>query len=216
VSELNNLITCSTNSSKDDFPNNEGKSENLYNIDEKNSKCYYICNFIILLFEYIDEDNELFNFCNTGIEKIKNSIRHERIEYQRKQYFKDDTDFMLGKMQTDKKSYVIDEVDEEMEKEFIDHVEQIKEEDKLAFIMEKGKKELFKQLGHMPTDDQLESFKSDYLKSMDDDLLYEEEAYNLDSTPKGQDVLDQGADYGGFNDYDFETGDGFDYSDEQE
>jgi predicted rRNA methylase YqxC with S4 and FtsJ domains len=38
----------------------------------------------------------------------------------------------------------------------------------------------------------------------------------IDDGPKGEDVIDQGADYGGFADYDFETGDGFDYAHEQE
>jgi len=216
LQELNNLISCSIQSNKNDFLNDEGKSVNLYNIDEKNSKCYYMCNFIILLFENIDEDNELFNFCNSSVEKIKNSLRHDIIEYQRKNYFKDDTAFMLQNIQTERGSYAIDEIDEETEKEFIEHVDKINEENKLEFIMNKGKKELLKHLGHLPTEDQLESFKSDYLKNSEDDLMYEKEAYDLDSTAKGQDVLDQGADYGGFNDYDFETGDGFDYSDQQD
>ena len=44
--------------------------------------------------------------------------------------------------------------------------------------------------------------------------MFEEEAYDLNSTAMGIDVLDQGAEYGGFNDYDFETGDGFQYDHE--
>ena len=80
--------------------------------------------------------------------------------------------------------------------------------------MEKGKKELFDKLGYEPTDDQLETYKEDYLSSKYEDEVLEDEAYNLDSTAKGKEVIDQGAGYGEFSDFDFETGDGFDYSDE--
>ena len=85
---------------------------------------------------------------------------------------------------------------------------------KIEHIMEKGKKELFEKYGYEPTEDQLETYKDDYLKNIEDDIMIEEEIYDLDNTPKGQEVIDQGADYGGFNEYDFETGDGFDYSEE--
>ena len=46
--------------------------------------------------------------------------------------------------------------------------------------------------------------------------MYEEEAYDLASAPKGDNVLDQGASYGEINEFDFETGDGFDYSDQMD
>jgi hypothetical protein len=51
---------------------------------------------------------------------------------------------------------------------------------------------------------------------MQDDMIYEEEAYNLGAGPKGANVLDQGAGYGEASDFDFETGDGFDYSAQME
>jgi hypothetical protein len=122
---------------------------------------------------------------------------------------------MLSKIQNEKFIYAIDEVSEEMEKEYISHIDQEREKDKIDYIMNKGKQELIKKLGHLPTDDQLETYKNEYMKEYDDDILYNEEIYNLDSTPKGNDILDQGADYGGFNDYDFETGDGFYYENEE-
>jgi hypothetical protein len=42
----------------------------------------------------------------------------------------------------------------------------------------------------------------------------EEYMYDLNTTVKGMDVIDQGANYGDFNEFDFEDGDGFDYSEE--
>jgi hypothetical protein len=47
---------------------------------------------------------------------------------------------------------------------------------------------------------------------MHNELEMENGADNWDSTAMGKDVLDQGAGYGEFTEYDFETGDGFDYS----
>jgi hypothetical protein len=87
-------------------------------------------------------------------------------------------------------------------------------ENQMESIMEKAKKDLTEKYGYVPTENQIETYKDDYIKNMQDEIMFNEEVYDFSGDPKGQEVLDQGADYGGFNEFDFETGDGFDYSDE--
>jgi hypothetical protein len=219
ITQLNKFIICEqkNNINKNiEISENEFNSNKIYNIDYKNNKCKYICNFIMILLDDLDIDNELFNLCSDGSEKIKNSLIHDKIEYKMKQYVKEDVDYITTMMQSKMKTYVtsVDYLEEDLEEQ----QQEINEEDhyqqKIDFIMEKGKKELTEKYGYVPTDDQLESYKEDYIKNVQDDIMFEEEIYDFNNAPKGQEVIDQGADYGGFNEYDFETGDGFDYSEE--
>ena len=171
--------------------------------DAKNNslKCLNICKFILLLFEELDMDNDLFNLCIPETQKIKNSLEHDKLEYKVKLYYKDSDETYFDKMM---KIKMAKDFGEELQAE-----EEIDDDkDKIDFIKEKGKKELAEKYGYNPSEDEIETFKDDYLESMEDDV------YDLDATPKGKDVLDQGAAYGDFNEFDFEDGDGFDYSDQ--
>ena len=215
ITQLNKFIICEQKNNMNEstgISENEYNSNKIYNIDFKNNKCKYICNFIMILLDDLESDNELFNLCRDGSEKIKNSLIHDIIEYKMKQYVKDDVDYITTMMQSKMKTYVtsVDYLEEEQD----ELNEEDKYQQKIDFIIEKGKKELTEKYGYVPTDDQLESYKEDYIKNMQDDIMFEEEIYDFNNAPKGQEVIDQGADYGGFNEYDFETGDGFDYSEE--
>ena len=70
------------------------------------------------------------------------------------------------------------------------------------------------------TEDKKESGEDDVEELGDIDIdveinkMGDDGIFDLDSTPKGKEVIDQGASYGDFNEFDFETGDGFDYQDE--
>jgi len=199
VEQLNNFILCKLDiNSKDD-----------YNISYKNNKCKYICNFIMVLFDELENDYELFNLYKNETEKIQNILIHDKIEYKLKQFIKDDVDYVTIMMQS---KFKVSRTDADEYENDIDEDEKYQE--KIDYIMEKGKRELSEKYGYAPSDDQLESYKEDYLKNMQDDMMFESEIYDLNSGAKGKEVIDQGADYGGFNEYDFETGDGFDYSQE--
>ena len=205
ISQLNDFILC-----KD---NNNISDNNINKLNLKKNKCRYICNFIMLLLEELENDNEIFNICKDSTEKINNSLKHDAIEYRRKKG--DDDDYMTTMMKSKlKKSTKIDSLEEEFENEQQELYENTKYQDKIDYIMKKGKKDLYEKYGYEPSEDQLETYKDDYLKNIRDDIMFEEEAYDLNSTAMGIDVLDQGAEYGGFNDYDFETGDGFQYDHE--
>ena len=65
------------------------------------------------------------------------------------------------------------------------------------------------QFGIAPSEQYLEDYKQKQFEAINGNGDNEG---MMDDGPKGEDVIDQGADYGGFADYDFETGDGFDYS----
>jgi len=201
IEQLNKFILCKLQENTDD----------VYNTTYKSNKCKYICNFIMLLLDELESDYELFNLCNDDAEKIKNILIHNKIEYKLKQFIKDDVDYVTMMMQSKMKT---SRIDTEEEEDQVEINENEKYQEKIDYIIEKGKRELSEKYGYTPSDDQLESYKEDYLKNMQDDMMFESEIYDLNSGAKGQEVIDQGADYGGFNEYDFETGDGFDYSGE--
>ena len=114
-----------------------------------------------------------------------------------------------------KKTFLVSELEENIKKDGEkDIIADIDLQNKIDFIMEKGKKYMSDQLGHKPTEDELEEFKNNYMESMYEDEALDDENYDLMGGPKGAEVLDQGADYGNLNEYDFEDGDGFDYSDQ--
>lgn len=172
--------------------------------------------FILLLLETLDEDNELFTNCIDGSNLIKNSLIHDYIEYKNKVYFKEDEDYITKTMKNIlyTKSNAVGDLDQLNDIADQENDEEKKMENENDYIMKKGKEYYMDKFGYNPTDDQLETYKTDYLQNYYEDKIIEEEIYDLDNTPKGQDVIDQGTDYGGFNDYDFETGNGFDYSEE--
>jgi len=210
VSELNKFILCFINNNKDLMDENYN-SQQIYNIDKKNNKCKYICQFILILFEELEQDSNIFNDIQ-GIKDFKNIIIHERIDLKDKIYFKEKKDYTTTLMEIafGKKLVEADDIDEEinMIQDEVDY------ENQMEFIMEKAKKDLSEKYGYAPTEDQLETYKDDYIKNMQDEIMFDEEVYDFSSNAQGKEVLDQGADYGGFNEFDFETGDGFDYSDE--
>jgi len=185
ISQLNNFILYKSNS-----PNKE-------------MACKYICDYIMILLQELDEDNELFNLSDKCVEGMKNSLIYDIINYKSKMYFKEDGTYFdkMMKIQMGVKDKSIDEEDDN-------------EEDTTEYIIEKGKKELSSKYGISPTENQLETYKNDFIENMQDEIEFEEEVYDLNGGPKGKEVLDQGAGYGELNEYDFETGDGFDYSDE--
>jgi hypothetical protein len=188
----------------------------LSDMNDKNLKCKYICEFILLLLEEMNEDSYIFNDIN-AYNNIRNELRHDTIDKISKSYFKEDKgdylSFLMEKAFGKKISDAVD-LDEGIGMEQIEYDNQLQSDEMMEFIVDKAKIILKNKLGHNPTDDEIETFKSDYMSKMKEDDFYDEEAINWDSTAMGKDVLDQGAGYGEFSEFDFETGDGFDYSDQ--
>jgi hypothetical protein len=217
LSQFNKLILCSIDSDSNSNEDININSESIYAKNLSSNKCKYICLFILLLFEDLEADNELFINCIDGVNRIKNSLIHDQIDYKSKMYFKEDNDYISKMIKNSfyTKSMIINELEESIEDNaVIDDIE-TKYQEESELIISKGKEYYLNKYGYLPTDDQLETYKSEYLENHHEDKMIEEEVYDLiDSTPKGEDVIDQGADYGGFNEYDFEDGDGFNYSEE--
>ena len=212
INQLNSFILCKHDNSKldDDYD-----SKNIYENNLKNDKCKYICNFIMVLFNELESDYELFNLCSSGSESIKHSLEHDYIEYRFKQYIKDDSDYTekMMKNKLSKSSNPLNYIDNELEI-IEEENKNLNEQDKLNGIIEKGKLYFLKKHGYNPTDDQLESFKHNYLKNMYEDEIFETEAYDFDNFAKGPDVIDEGGGYGELSNNDFEADDGFNYSDD--
>jgi len=212
--ELNNMILCSSTSEKLD-KKEEFDREELININNINIKCKYICNFINILFEEIENENIIFNDCKKGVEQLNNAMIHDKIEYLTKEYYKDDDDYLLKKMRQQKFNASIDYLSEDIEKAENEYVENMEEQDREYYIIEKGKKELFEKYGYQPSENQLEEYKENYLKNMAENLDIEKDENDFSLDPKRDEVIDQGSGYGTLNEFDFETGDGFDYSAEE-
>jgi len=213
ISNLNNWILCRK---KDDLKKMEMTDiNNIENIDYKSLNCKYICQFILLLLDEIYEDYELFDLNENCSENIRNNFIHDIIEAKYKLFMKegDDDSFSLKmKSLMGQKSSMRTELEENQEKyDSQDILQESEMNDKTEYILEKGKKELTSLLGHEPSADELETYKNNYMTNMIEDEQDDIENYDLDSGPKGADVLDQGAGYGELNEYDFENGDGFNY-----
>lgn len=206
ISQLNRYILC--------ISNNDAESENndINILNQKNNRCKHICNFIMILLEEIDDDNELLNLCNGGVEKIKNSLIHQIIEEKSKQFKKEDDNYFISTLaRILKNNRGVNDLDEKVESDQIELTEELNKEEKMDYILKEGKKKLTEKYGYEPTDAELETYKENYLENMENNG--EEDKY--DDTAKGEDVIDQGAGYGELNEYDFENGDGFDYSAEE-
>ena len=184
IKQLDDFILCSYQEDKDINTNST-----------INIKCKYVSMFILILLEELEEDNQLFNECRSEVEGIKNSMIHDAIEYKTKMFYKEDSD--------DKMAYIAK--DDEVYTEYEDN-------DTLEDIKEIGKRVLTERLGYEPSKEELDEFADNYLQ---DQLNNEDiDENDLDHTAKGIEVIDQGAGYGEFSEFDFEDGDGFDYSQE--
>lgn len=219
VMQLNTLIVCSITirdmDGEDD--DEEIKPDKLIKIDDKNIKCRYVCKFIDFLFEYIDNDYEIFDLCKKGSEQIQNNLIHDIVEYKVKEYYKEEkVDYGLSQMKKDKFIGSIDELGADNEKAENEYVDSLESSDKEYYVIEKAKKELFDKHGYEPTEAEINDYKNEYMDQLAVDIDVEDDLYNYSTDPKKEEVIDQGNEYGTFNEFDFETGEGFDYSEEQE
>ena len=206
VNQLNSFILC-----KSDKPANLEITTNI-NLEKdinlnKDAKCKHICEFILLLFDELEYDTDLFKNCKEGALGIKNSLIYDKIQYKVKLYTKEDTDYISQSME--KKFGKVDSgYESETDSVINDDIEKL---DELEDIQEKAKSHYLEKYGSTPTEEQLDKYTSSYLKELQDAKEYDDEVYNLTGQAKGADVLDQGAGYGELNEYDFEDGDGFYY-----
>jgi peptidyl-tRNA hydrolase len=193
------------------------KSDSIYSIEIKNKKCKYIAEFIRVMLNILEQDKKMLDNCEPEKVKIENNMLHDIIEFKIKIYNKDDDDDYFTKMlknKLDKVVITVDTVNEELEIEQQNINNDTYVEDIEEVIYEKGRKKIFEKYGYEASDQELEDFKEEYVENMHNSKHYKDDAYDLFSTVKGEDVVDQGAGYGEFNEFDFETGDGFDYSEE--
>ena len=144
--------------------------------------------------------------------KIKNSIIHDYINLKSKKLLdEDEDDYYIKNMKNkiSKTSTFIGDLEEFLDLEQKDIDKKIEIDDKMEFIIDKAKKEL----GVNATEEELEN----YIKlNQDKENIFENNELNdlLSGGPKGEEVLDQGAGYGELNEFDFEDGDGFNYTEE--
>jgi hypothetical protein len=109
----------------------------------------------------------------------------------------------------------INELSEENEKAENEYIDDLETNDKEYYVIEKAKKELFEKYGYEPTDAEINEYKNEYMDQLAVDIDVEKDLYNYSLDPKKEEVIDQGNEYGTFNEFDFETGEGFDYSAEE-
>jgi Leucine-rich repeat (LRR) protein len=118
----------------------------------------------MILLDELDEDYELLNECNGETEKVKNTLIHKIIEDKIKQTKSDDENYMITTLsRLFKKSTTINDLDEKIE-----YDEELDNKEKIDFIMEEGKKKLKEKYGYEPSEDQLETYKNDYLQNLEE------------------------------------------------
>ena len=217
VNQLNNMIVCksSKEEDKDDDLLGKGDEEDddlISKIDMNTAKCKYICEFIMTVFNLIEEDYEMFEICGYQTEKFKNNFIHEIIDYRAKQFVQDDDSNyftkMLEKMSSRPYKESTDEFEEKINKEQQEITQNLELDDKLDEMKDK----YTQKHGVVPTAEMLDEFKEQLLFGTEGGE--DPEVFDPSADAKGAEVLDQGAGYSGFTDFDFETGDGFDYSSE--
>jgi hypothetical protein len=154
----------------------------------------------------------MFEICGYQTEKFKNIFIHEIINYKSKQFIQDeDTDYftkMMGKMSSRPLKESTNEFEEKIDKEQQDITQTLELDDKL----DEMKNKYTQKHGVAPSAEMLSEFKETIISG--DQGGDDAEVFDPSADAKGDEVLDQGAGYSGFSDFDFETGDGFDYSGE--
>ena len=211
VNQLNKMISCKGDKDDDLIKDTEDEDDDLISkIDMKTVKCKYICEFIMTVFSLVEEDYEMFEICGYQTEKFKNNFIHEIITYRAKQFIQDDdSDYftkMLEKMSSRPYKESANEFEEKVDKDQQEITKTLEFDDKL----DEMKNKYTDKHGVAPTAEMLDEFKEAIISGNQggDDP----EVFDPSADAKGDEVLDQGAGYSGFTDFDFETGDGFDYS----
>ena len=113
---------------------------------------------------------------------------------------------MLEKMSSRPYKESANEFEEKVDKDQQEITKTLEFDDKL----DEMKNKYTDKHGVAPTAEMLDEFKEAIISGNQggDDP----EVFDPSADAKGDEVLDQGAGYSGFTDFDFETGDGFDYS----
>jgi hypothetical protein len=214
VNQLNKMISCKISKEDDDLiKDSEDEDDDLISkIDMKTVRCKYICEFIMTIFSLVEEDYEMFEICGYQTNKFKNNFIHEIISYRAKQFIQDDdSDYfakMIGKISSKPYKESSDEFEEKVDKEQQEITQTLELDDKL----DEMKNKYTQKHGVAPTAEMLDEFKEAIISG--DQGGDDPEVFDPSADAKGDEVLDQGAGYSGFTDFDFETGDGFDYSGE--
>jgi hypothetical protein len=221
VRQMNKMFSCNVLKENDenklisDISNNE-EDDLILNMDLQRKECKYIAEFILCIMEMMEEDFEIFEVCKNQSEKVKNIYIHDIIETKAKYILQDDDEGFFAKqlqMVSGKVIQQVNEANEKIEEEQVDINMSLEKDEEINFLVEQEKDKYMNQFGVAPSEQYLEDYKQKQFEAMNGNGDNKD---MMDDGPKGEDVIDQGADYGGFADYDFETGDGFDYAPEQE
>lgn len=191
--------------------NRKDEEKAIYQIDLKNKKNTYMANFVLLLLDELKEDFDQFEICNQNNE-IQNSINQDLYEYKMRIMAKDDS-YELSRylsdrskstgINKDKKPY------EEKDQTAEEFNEELKKQDKLDKVNDKVISDFKKKYGEEPDDEYISESRDRLLEDVND--LEDGEDPDIDGELKNPDVIDQGAEYGGLSEFDFETGEGFVY-----
>jgi hypothetical protein len=218
---MNKLIffyTYKTVNNTENIVDIEEFKENIYESDIKNKKCVYMCEFVTVLLEELLEYNELFVNCKNGSDGIKNSLIHDFIMKKASYIKKEDDDFLdtvmkrkFEEMGTGPVDYLEEEL--ELEQKEIDEDMRLHEFD--DYVLGEGYKKLTEKLGHEPNEDELTSYRQELIMQREEGE-FEDDSFipflEVQMDKESNERMDSGADYGGLQSYDFEDGDGFDYS----
>ena len=191
--------------------NRKDEDKAIYQIDLKNKKNIYVANFVLLLLNELKEDFDQFELCNRNNE-IQNSINQDLYEYKMRIIAKDDS-YELSRYLSDRSRSTGIDIDkkpyEEKDQTSEEFSEELKKQDKLDKVNDKVISDFKKKYGEEPDDEYISESRDRLLEDVND--LEDGEDPDIDGELKNPDVIDQGAEYGGLSEFDFETGEGFVY-----
>ena len=184
--------------------------EDLRTVD-KSTKNKYIAQFINIILDEMEEEYELFDICNKNNEfehldaRFYNAYQLKIITSDQKYEIKDFTQKIsesTGVSLDNEYNTLEDELKISEEKKNIeDSIVDIEKFDEM--------KQEYLQSGENNEDLDLIALKHIKDRIDDENEVIVDEDFNSDGTIKNKDIVDMGSDYGGLNEFDFETGDGF-------
>ena len=184
--------------------------EDLRTVD-RSTKNKYIAQFINIILDEMEEEYELFDICNKNNEfehldaRFYNAYQLKIITSDQKYEIKDFTQKIsesTGVSLDNEYNTLEDELKISEEKKNIeDSIVDIEKFDEM--------KQEYLQSGENNEDLDLIALKQIKDRIDDENEVIVDEDFNSDGTIKNKDIVDMGSDYGGLNEFDFETGDGF-------
>lgn len=171
-----------------------GKEYEFHNVDDKefdilnkNGNNNILANFIISIFNIIENNEESLNISEENMTKFTNKLREDKIVR---------SIAVVEKLDGLAKQFHFSKTAKGFSNEKDNYEKLLDTEDYMDGLKTKAKDELTKTLGSTPTENQIDDYTEEYIRDERVALDIEESDFNFNQPKEGMDVLDTGYDYG--------------------